>query len=126
MKRMPEGTSWKGLEALRQHEPGTVHWPRVYIAFHDGQPAAFSAMEVHEDLPVIRISGGATDPVFRGKGLYKAMVNERLEEARKLNKGYLVVQAKVETSAPILKRLGFREVCTLHDMVMDIGGQADA
>jgi GNAT superfamily N-acetyltransferase len=120
---MPKGFAKKGVDELRKHDEGTVHAPRIFVAFHNGQPAAFSAMDLYDDLPVIRIAGGATDPAYRGKGLYKAMVKARLEAARKYRKSHLVVQAIVDTSAPILKRLGFREICTINKYLMDVSGR---
>jgi GNAT superfamily N-acetyltransferase len=117
---MPPGTCKQGVDELRKYDKGTVYEPRIFIAFHDGKPAAFSVMELYDDLPVIRIAGGATDPAFRGKGLYKAMVQARLDAARKLGKSHLVVQAIIDTSAPILKRMGFREICTLDKYEMAV------
>jgi len=117
---MPPGTCKKGVDKLRKYDEGSVYAPRIFIAFHDGKPAAFSAMELYADLPVIRIAGGATDPDYRGKGLYKAMVQARLEAARKHGKSHLVVQAITDTSAPILKRMGFREICVIDKYLMEL------
>lgn len=117
---MPAGACKQGVDRLRQYDVDAVQAPRIFIAFHDGKPAAFSAMDLQDELPVIRIAGGATDPAYRGKGLYKAMVKARLDAAKKLGKSHLVVQAIIDTSAPILKQMGFREICTLDKYEMDV------
>lgn len=117
---MPGGSTRKGVDELRKYDPAEIHAPRIFMAFYDGKPAAFSAMDVYDDLPVIRIAGGATDPAYRGKGLYKAMIKARLESARNLGKDYLAVQAKVDTSAPILERLGFETLCEIEKYDMDV------
>jgi GNAT superfamily N-acetyltransferase len=117
---MPVGACRKGVDELRKYPEGSVQALRIFVAFYHGKPAAFSAMDVQPELPVIRIAGGATDPVYRGKGLYKALVKARLEAARKWDKAYLVVQAKVHTSAPILQKLGFRTICSIDKYEIDI------
>jgi predicted N-acetyltransferase YhbS len=51
-----------------------------------------------------------TLPSFRGLGIYRALVRARWHDAVRLGAGALVVIANVETSYPILERLGFRAV----------------
>jgi GNAT superfamily N-acetyltransferase len=56
------------------------------------------------------LSGGATLPRARGRGAYRALVRARWEDAAARGTAALAVQAKKETSAPILRRLGFEQV----------------
>ena len=68
------------------------------------------------DLPNARsfasIWSGGTDPAFRRRGLYRALVLLRARVARERGYRYLTVDAR-ETSRPILERLGFRALTTV-------------
>jgi len=57
--------------------------------------------------------GGATLPEARGRGAYRALVRARWDEAVRRGTPALVTQA-APTSEPILRRLGFEEVCRLR------------
>jgi hypothetical protein len=58
--------------------------------------------------PVARLWGAATVPAARGRGAYRAVLRERLVAARSRGATLALVKGKVETSAPILRRAGFR------------------
>ena len=58
--------------------------------------------------------GGCTAPWARGRGLYRALVRARWEDAVRRGTPALVTQAKPDTSLPILLRLGFVEVCRVR------------
>jgi GNAT superfamily N-acetyltransferase len=65
------------------------------------------------------LAGGATHPDARGRGVYRALVHARWNEAVARGTPALVVQAGA-MSEPILERLGFAEVCRfrrLEDVV---------
>jgi ribosomal protein S18 acetylase RimI-like enzyme len=51
--------------------------------------------------------GGLVLEPYRGRGIYRAMVRERLAFLAKRGIGLAVVHARESTSAPILERLGF-------------------
>jgi GNAT superfamily N-acetyltransferase len=53
--------------------------------------------------------GGATRPEWRGRGVYRALVNRRAQLAADRGRRYLEVDASAD-SRPILERLGFRVV----------------
>jgi len=57
--------------------------------------------------------GGSTLPDARGRGAYRALVRARWDEAVLRGVPALVTQA-APASEPILRRLGFEEVCTLR------------
>jgi predicted GNAT superfamily acetyltransferase len=57
---------------------------------------------------------GATMPWARGRGLYRALVRKRWDHAVERGTPALVTQAVPDTSYPILKRLGFQDVCDTH------------
>ena len=80
----------------------------LYLASLDGRVAAAGGMAVTEHRAVA-LSGGATHPAARGRGLYAALVRARWQAAQRLGARTLVTQASA-MSRPVLERLGFRAV----------------
>lgn len=95
--------------ALRQSE-GLID----FLAFADGRPAATAACVVSDR--GLLLVGGATAEWARGRGLYRGLVRARWDEAVRRGTPALVVQANPATSAPILMRLGFVEVCRTRQL----------
>ena len=82
-----------------------------YIAFLDGEPVGHAVgVYCPRGCPLI---GGATLPSARGRGAYRALVRARWDEAVRRGTPALAAQA-VPTSEPILRRLGFEEVCRVR------------
>lgn len=86
--------------------------PVGFLAMLDGRPAA-TAVAVPSDRGVFLI-GGATATWARGRGLYRALVRARWEYAVERGTPALVAHAAPDTSYPILRRLGFQDVCTIR------------
>jgi hypothetical protein len=86
--------------------------PVGFLATIDGRPAG-AANALPSDRGVFLI-GGATAQWARGRGVYRALVRARWEYAVARGTPALVTQAMPETSYPILRRLGFEEVCTIR------------
>jgi len=86
--------------------------PVVYLATLDGEPAA-TAMAIPSDRGVFLIAG-STAPWARGRGLYRALVRARWDDAAARGTPALISHANPKTSYPILKRLGFEDVCTIR------------
>lgn len=61
----------------------------------------------------IYMMGGVVLPAFRGRGLYRALVDARLALARQRGIELATSLAKSDTSAPILERMGFETYCDL-------------
>lgn len=78
---------------------------RCYVAHVDGEPAAAGGATVDGD--ALRFWDGAVLPAFRGRGAYRALVAQRVRDARGTTAEFALVKAVDGTSAPILKRLGF-------------------
>ncbi len=83
-----------------------------FVALLDGRPAA-TGSSVHSTRGSFLI-GGCVLPEARGRGLYRALVRARWDEAVQRGHPALVTQAVMDTSYPILLALGFREVCRLR------------
>jgi GNAT superfamily N-acetyltransferase len=78
---------------------------RCYVAYVDGEPAASGGGTVDGD--ALRFWDGAVLPAYRGRGAYRALVARRLADARPTSADFALVKAVDDTSAPILRRLGF-------------------
>jgi hypothetical protein len=86
--------------------------PVTFTASVDGKMGA-TAMALPSDRGVFLIAG-ATAPWARGRGLYRALVHARWEYAVARGTPALVTQSDPSTSYPILKRLGFEDVCEIR------------
>jgi hypothetical protein len=86
--------------------------PVGFLATIDGRPAG-TALAIPSDRGVFLI-GGATAEWARGRGVYRSLVHARWQYAVGRGTPALVTHAKPDTSYPILRRLGFEEVCTIR------------
>src|SRR6266566_7014423 len=91
---------------------------RFYIGAVGGTDAAMAYATYFEDRPVISLSGAATVEAYRGRGLYRALVERRLRDAAAAGKTAAVIQAQAATSAPIIRRLGFTELFEFERFVL--------
>lgn len=110
----PEGRRQAERPHLRtsfdaQQEAGV---PGTFIAYADGKPAGIGR-SVYSPRGVFLIAG-AVLPALRGRGVYRALVRARWDDAVARGTPGLVTEAKPDTSYPILQRLGFEEVCVIR------------
>jgi hypothetical protein len=110
----PEDRRAKDRARLRAdfEESQRVGIPLGFLAVLDGRPAG-TAIAIPSDRGVFLI-GGSTAEWARGRGVYRGLIRARWEYAVERGTPALVVQAVPDTSYPILKRLGFQEVCTIR------------
>jgi len=80
----------------------------LFLARVGGKPAGAGWATVRDE--GVLINGGAVDPRYQGRGVYRALVAARLALAREVGAAGLGVQARPDTSAPILAGFGFRTV----------------
>jgi hypothetical protein len=85
------------------------HSPRVYAAFLDGEPTGVGRALFAADCPAVLMIGGGVLPAARGRGVYRALVRARWDDAVAAGTPALVTHAGV-MSRPILERLGFQAV----------------
>ncbi len=57
----------------------------------------------------VRLWGGAVMPSARGTGAYRALLDHRLREGVEAGCTMALVKGRVDTSAPVLLRAGFRQ-----------------
>jgi hypothetical protein len=101
------------LHLRKEFEEAIEHGtPRTFLARLDGKPAA-TGMAIPSDRGVFLIAG-STATWARGRGLYRALVRARWDYAVERGTPALVTEALLTTSYPILRRLGFTEVCTIR------------
>ena len=86
--------------------------PATFLAFLDGRPAG-TARSIYSDRGVFLIAG-AVEEWARGRGVYRALVRARWEDAVARGTPLLVTEAMPDTSYPILTRLGFGVVGTMR------------
>lgn len=89
----------------------------IYVAYADGKPICSGRLELMPDRAFAGLYGGGTDPGWRGRGVYRAVVAARAAEARARGICYLTVDA-LETSRPILERLGFQSLAQVTGWVL--------
>jgi hypothetical protein len=94
----------------RRMRRGGLQW----LAVLDNAPVAFALAD--RSPAGLFLAGGATLPVARSRGCYRALVRARWDEAMMLGLPGLAVQAQYGSSAPILRRLGFVETGTIHTL----------
>jgi len=86
--------------------------PVTFVARVDGRPAGVGR-SVYSDRGVFLIAGSVATWA-RGRGAYRALVRARWDDAVARGTPALVTDAKPDTSYPILKRVGFVDVCTIR------------
>ena len=81
------------------------------IAMADDRPICAARMELHAGTGFASLWGGGTDPAWRGRGVYRALVAHRAGIAAARGYRHLQVDAS-DQSRPILERLGFAVLST--------------
>ena len=85
---------------------GLTRGLRAWVAAVDGQDVGSGkVLDPHGYL-----MGGAVDPAFRGRGVYRALVDARLAVLRDEGLDTACIVALSTTSAPTCQRMGFRRV----------------
>ncbi|MCB9761408.1 MAG: hypothetical protein H6739_16315 [Alphaproteobacteria bacterium] len=85
---------------------GRVH---RFVAYDDatGAPLSTGGMNWYPDLALAFLWGGCTVPAGRGRGAYRSVVFARAAQVRALGGERMGLYGRVNTSWPILERLGF-------------------
>jgi hypothetical protein len=86
--------------------------PVTFLAHVDGRPAGVGR-SIYSDRGVFLIAGSVLEWA-RGRGAYRALVRARWDDAVARGTPALVTEALPDTSYPILKRVGFVDVCTIR------------
>ena len=81
------------------------------IAFLDGVARGTAQMSYVPHS--VHFTGSAVHKEARGRGIYRELILHRMARLRAQGHGLVTVHAVSSTSAPICKRMGFREVFTM-------------
>jgi GNAT superfamily N-acetyltransferase len=77
-----------------------------YLALRDGTPVGSAGLTVAGD--AVRLWGGGVVPAARRTGADRALLDRRLRDAAAAGATMALVKGRMETSAPVLQRAGFR------------------
>lgn len=88
------------------HTPGRLS---VFVAWEGSTPVGKGWIRYYPDRDFADLWGGETLPSHRRRGIYRALVSCRLEEAAGKAVRYLTTDA-LPSSQPILEKMGFRRL----------------
>jgi GNAT superfamily N-acetyltransferase len=83
----------------------------LLVAMAGDRPVCSARIEFYPGTDFAGLWGGGTEPEWRGRGIYRALVAERARLAAERGFRFLQVDATAD-SRPILERLGFRMLAT--------------
>ncbi len=82
----------------------------IHVAYLEGRPVSYGRFQKNANSSFAGFWGGATIRAARGRGAYRALVHSRIAEAREYGCSWVMADAMVHTSMPILLRMGFLEL----------------
>ncbi|MFM6850578.1 MAG: GNAT family N-acetyltransferase [Terrabacter sp.] len=89
-----------------------------WVAYVDGRPAGSGGYTLAGD--VCRLWGGGTHSSLRGRGAYRAVLDARLRTAHAAGATLALTHGVVDTSSPILRRIGFARYGEERTLVLDL------
>jgi len=92
------------LSASLRDYPG---YQSIYVAYVDDRPVCAARVNFSTGSTFASLWGGSTVKEFRGRGIYSAMLDLRLREARDRGYSFVTIDAS-PMSRPIVERRGFR------------------
>jgi GNAT superfamily N-acetyltransferase len=83
-----------------------------FLARVGGEPAGTASLAPFED--GAHFSGAVVLPEFRRRGVYRALIDARMRTVRSRGAKFVTNLCRASTSAPICRKLGFRDVCAMR------------
>lgn len=96
-------TMTRRLQEQARERPEAVF---VYLVAVDGEPAATAQLTLTPELGLASLGSAATLPAYRRRGLYRALLRERLLLAQARGMDYVDTEAS-PMSRPLLEQVGF-------------------
>lgn len=104
------------VDQVRRELPERIRFLDVYrgsagflLAYFGGELVANAAWRDSTDGHAVYLTGAGTKDEHRGRGIYQTLTRYRLARALARGRRYAVIQARTDTSMPILLRRGFTE-----------------
>lgn len=88
-----------------------------YVAYAGERPVASGRLESPSGFAFASLWGGCTISEFRRRGIFRALVSARVEDARQRGHSYIAVDAAA--SRFILEQLGFQAMTTVTGWTLD-------
>src|SRR3954447_9068605 len=101
--------TWDPVAEERFAAERAGHAPRTYLAWLDDEPVGVARALFAADCPAVLMIGGGVVPQARGRGVYRALVEARWDDAVAAGTPALCTQAG-RMSRPVLEPLGFHAV----------------
>lgn len=97
---------------------------RVYLAYarDSEEPVGIATAIFFRRMPLVSLVGAGTLESHRGKGVYRTLLAHRLAQARAEGIQGAVIQALPNSSAPICRKVGFIERCTIEAYTWSANG----
>jgi GNAT superfamily N-acetyltransferase len=95
----------------------------LYGAYADGKAVGGGRTDYPANSQFAGIYGGSVLPEYRGRGIYSALLQQRVLEARERGYRYLIVDA-APMSRPILEKKGFIPICETRPMRLPAASRA--
>jgi GNAT superfamily N-acetyltransferase len=110
----PEPFDWlfENYAGLLRDAPQKV---AMYCAYAGDRPVATGWIDFPEDSTFAELHGGSVLPSRRGQGIFSALVDRRMRDARARGYEFVAVDA-APMSRPILARQGFTPVCLTYPL----------
>lgn len=94
-----------------------------YVAYRAGEPVGAGGLTLVGD--TVRLWGAGVPTAHRHTGVYRALLAHRLGVALAAGATAALVKGRVETSAPVLERAGFRRYGTERSLRLPVLGRAN-
>jgi GNAT superfamily N-acetyltransferase len=89
------------------------------VAYLDGEPVGTGGLALVDG--VARLWGGAVREEARGRGVYRAVLHERIRRGLEGGARMALVKGRMQTSGPILRRAGFERYGEERSYVVPLG-----
>jgi GNAT superfamily N-acetyltransferase len=109
------GAGVRELMAGRWKDPEVV----LLVAYRGAVPVGSGRVELPLSRSFASLWGGGTVPAERGIGIYRSLVDARAQIARARGFETLTVDARDDTSRPILERIGFVPLTRIEAWVLE-------
>jgi GNAT superfamily N-acetyltransferase len=112
-----EGAS-EHLEKYTRELAAASEMISIYCAYADGRPVGTGRVTFPAQSTFADLNGGGVVADMRGRGIFTALLNRRIEEAKARGYEWIAVDA-APMSRPILLRKGFQHVCWTYPMIRE-------